>query len=138
MSAPTRSGPSSTASAVLVRLPGRGSYVTPAAVRAALATLGPKASHRQVRAVLGGGSLRDIATVVRQVRADGLAAQHAALSADADLAPKLFEVLERLIVEVALLRAMVRAEPAPTPSAPDTAWLKALQQLDTRWQRQWA
>lgn len=120
---------------VLVRLPARERVVTEPAVRAVLARLGPRASQREVRTVLGGGSLRDIARVLKTIRSGGLTAEHAALRADADLAPVLVAALERLQAAVAKL------QPAPTaPQGPALArrFLQAIEGLDKRWQQRMA
>lgn len=108
------------AGAVIVDLPARRSRVSPEAVRAVVATLGDRATLARVRQALGGGSMRDIARVVKEVRETPLAKARASLARDADLAPALVSGLDALeaaqrelkesqAAEIAALRAEIRA-----------------------------
>lgn len=103
-----RRGNSTQTEAVTVLLPRRRFYVTRDAVAAVLASA-PNASLRQVRAALGGGSLRDISEMVGAVRGKELGALHQALHRDQDLGGKLVDVIEQLVSQVAQLQRTVHS-----------------------------
>lgn len=103
-----RRGSSTQTEAVTVLLPRRRFYVTRDAVAAVLASA-PNASLRQVRAALGGGSLRDISEMVGAVRGKELRTLHEALHRDQDLGCKLVDVIEQLVSQVAQLQRTVHS-----------------------------
>lgn len=98
-------------------------YVTAHSVTAVLAK-NPAASLRDIRALLGGGSLRDISRMVASVRGRTIRDLRQSLAEDGDLGAAVVDVLGQLVLrveqlkaEMAALRVALSARDSPLPVA---------------------